>query len=101
MAPELLHRGAVEMTERGEKASMPSEATTPNGSRHQHLESSRADLLGRIRMLASLLPAFAQETAAARREATRLRSQNARLQRRVDELETRFEIPRDPRSGDG
>jgi hypothetical protein len=53
------------------------------------------ELIDRIGKLRALLPAFAQETAAARREAARLRSQNAALQRRLVELETRSPITRD------
>jgi hypothetical protein len=45
------------------------------------------DLLDRVQRLRSLLPAFAQDTAVARREAVTLRSENARLRRRVAELE--------------
>jgi hypothetical protein len=46
------------------------------------------ELVDRIGKLRALLPAFAQETATARREAARLRSQNAMLQRRIVELES-------------
>jgi phage shock protein A len=46
-------------------------------------------LLERLQKLRSLLPAFAQETAAARREAARLRVQNTTLQTRLAELEAR------------
>jgi phage shock protein A len=48
-----------------------------------------AALLDRLQKLRSLLPAFAQETAAARREAARLRRQNTKLQTRLAELEAR------------
>jgi hypothetical protein len=50
--------------------------------------SDPGELIDRIGKLRALLPAFAQEAAAARREAARLRSQNATLQRRIVELET-------------
>jgi hypothetical protein len=59
------------------------------------LGSDPGELIDRIGELRALLPAFAQETAAARREAARLRSQNATLQRRVVELETRSASTRD------
>jgi phage shock protein A len=48
-----------------------------------------AALLERLQKLRNLLPAFAQETAAARREAARLRLQNTKLQTRLAELEGR------------
>jgi phage shock protein A len=46
-------------------------------------------LVDRLQKLRNLLPAFAQETAAARREAARLRLQNTKLQTRLAELEAR------------
>jgi phage shock protein A len=46
-------------------------------------------LIERLQKLRKLLPAFAQETAAARREAARLRLQNTKLQTRLAELEGR------------
>jgi hypothetical protein len=46
-------------------------------------------LVDRLQKLRKLLPAFAQETAAARREAARLRLQNTTLQTRLAELEAR------------
>jgi phage shock protein A len=46
-------------------------------------------LVDRLQKLRKLLPAFAQETAAARREAARLRLQNTKLQTRLAELEAR------------
>jgi regulator of replication initiation timing len=46
-----------------------------------------AALLDRLQKLRSLLPAFAQEAAAARREAARLRVENTKLQTRLAELE--------------
>ena len=55
------------------------------------LGSDPADLIDRLQKLRTLLPAFAQEAADARREAARLRTENATLQRRVAELETRAE----------
>jgi len=48
-----------------------------------------AALLERLQKLRNLLPAFAQEVAAARREAARLRLQNTKLQTRLAELEAR------------
>ena len=52
------------------------------------LVTDPGELIDRIGKLRALLPAFAQETATARREAARLRSQNATLQRRIVELES-------------
>jgi hypothetical protein len=46
-------------------------------------------LIERMQKLRKILPAMAEETAAARREAARLRVENARLARRVAELEER------------
>ena len=63
-------------------------------------ESGQADLEGRMEKLASVLQALAQETVVARREAARLRSLNEALQRRVNELETRFGRSRDQGSRD-
>jgi phage shock protein A len=48
-----------------------------------------AALLERLQKLRNLLPVFAQETAAARREAAQLRLQNTTLQTRLAELEAR------------
>ena len=48
-----------------------------------------AALLERLQKLRNLLPAFAQETVAARREAAWLRRQNTKLQTRLAELEAR------------
>jgi hypothetical protein len=45
------------------------------------------DVVDRLHKLRVLLPAMAQETATARREAARLRSENRRLARRLAELE--------------
>jgi hypothetical protein len=52
-------------------------------------DTDAAALLDRLQKLRNLLPAFAQETAAARREAARLRLQNTKLQTRLAELEAR------------
>jgi hypothetical protein len=46
-------------------------------------------LMQRMQMLRSILPTLAAEVAVARREAARLRLQNATLQARIDELENR------------
>jgi phage shock protein A len=51
--------------------------------------SDAAALLERLRKLRNLLPAFAEEAAAASREAARLRRQNTKLQSRLAELEAR------------
>lgn len=48
-------------------------------------ERAVIDRLNRLRVV---LPAMAQETAVARREAARLRAENTRLTRRVAELES-------------
>ena len=50
-------------------------------------DTDAAALVDRLQKLRNLLPAFAQETAAARREAARLRLQNTKLQTRLTELE--------------
>jgi phage shock protein A len=52
-------------------------------------DTDAAALVERLQKLRKLLPAFAQETAAARREAARLRLQNTKLQTRLAELEAR------------
>ena len=52
-------------------------------------DTDAAALVDRLQKLRNLLPAFAQETAAARREAARLRLQNTKLQTRLAELEAR------------
>jgi hypothetical protein len=44
-------------------------------------------VIDRLHKLRVLLPAMAQDTAEARREAARLRAENARLARRITELE--------------
>jgi phage shock protein A len=49
--------------------------------------SDAAALLDRLQKLRNLRPAFAEEAAAARREAARLRLQNTKLQTRLTELE--------------
>ena len=52
-------------------------------------DTDAAALVDRLQKLRNLLPAFAQETAAARREAARLRLRNTKLQTRLAELEAR------------
>ena len=59
---------------------------------------SDRELIDRLEKLRRLLPAFAQEAADARREAARLRAENATLQRRVVELETRTQMAPELRS---
>ena len=59
------------------------------------LVTDPGELIDRIGKLRTLLPEFAQESATARREAARLRSQNATLQRRLVELDSRSAITRD------
>jgi regulator of replication initiation timing len=50
-------------------------------------QSESGELIERVHRLRVILPAMAQETADARREAARLRVENAKLQRRIAELE--------------
>jgi hypothetical protein len=88
------------MTDRRREPNRPTNLTSSHVSRPPQLDSSPGELIDRMQQLRALLPAFAQEAAAARREAARLRSHNATLQRRVVELETRFAIARDIRSRD-
>jgi phage shock protein A len=52
-------------------------------------DTDAAALVDRLQKLRKLLPAFAQEAAAARRETARLRLQNTTLQTRLAELEAR------------
>jgi hypothetical protein len=73
--------------------------SSPDEGGRRQLGASSSELVERIEKLASLLATFARETGAAQREAARLRLHNEALQRRVDELETRFEL-RDARSED-
>jgi phage shock protein A len=61
----------------------------PQESTPFRANTDAAALLDRLQKLRNLLPAFAQETAAARREAARLRQQNTKLQTRLAELEAR------------
>jgi hypothetical protein len=56
------------------------------GSGPRRRVSERA-VIDRLQKLRVVLPAMAQETAIARREAVRLRTENARLARRLEELE--------------
>jgi hypothetical protein len=62
---------------------MPDQPKTPT-------ESAVIDRLHQLRVI---LPAMAKETAITRREAARLRVENARLARRVAELEARGSQP--------
>ena len=80
------------MTDRTHEPEGRTEPNAPDASGRQRLGSNAGDLIQRIQQLRTILPVFAQETAAARREAARLRSQNATLQHRVAELEARFDI---------
>ena len=88
------------MTDHGQEADSHANPITPEPSRLMRLGANPGDLIDRLEKLRALLPAFAQETAVARREAARLRWQNAKLRRRVAELETRFDMTRDPGSRD-
>jgi phage shock protein A len=60
---------------------------SPQAADQPHVGTDVTDLLERVHKLRSLLPAFAQDTAVARREAAGLRSENAKLRRRMAELE--------------
>ena len=77
------------MTDRMTEAGSQTKGNAPDRRPRLELGSDPEELIDRIGKLRALLPAFAQETAAARREAARLRSQNATLQRRIVELESR------------
>lgn len=88
------------MTDRGQQASIRSDWSSPDGHRPLQPGSNPAELVERIEKLAGLLATAVQETVAARREAARLRSQNATLQRRVDELGSQFQISGDTRRRD-
>jgi hypothetical protein len=83
------------MTDRMAQARSQTERIAPDRRPRLELGSDPEELIDRTGKLRALLPVFAQETAAARREAARLRSQNAALQRRLVELETRSAITRD------
>jgi hypothetical protein len=80
------------VTDRVEQAGSRTKRIAPDQSGPTQFRSSPVELIDRVEKLRKLLPAFAEETAAARREAAHLRSQNTKLQRRVAELETRFDI---------
>jgi phage shock protein A len=60
-----------------------------------------AALVDRLQKLRNLLPAFAQEAAAARREAARLRRQNTTLQARLTELEAHRDGTTQPLTTEG
>jgi hypothetical protein len=55
--------------------------------------------IDRLRRLSVILPAMAQEIAAARREAARLRVENARLLNRVSRLERSPRAPQEAAAG--
>ncbi len=59
----------------------------PEPSNPVRADTDAGELVDRLQKLRKLLPAFAQETASARREAARLRLQNTKLQTRLAELE--------------
>lgn len=63
---------------------MRAEASTPFRA-----DTDAGALVDRLQKLRNLLPAFAEEAAAARREAARLRLQNTKLQTRLAELAAR------------
>jgi hypothetical protein len=83
------------MTDRMTDPGSQTQRTAPDRRPRLELVTDPGELIDRIVKLRALLPAFAQETASARREAARLRTQNAALQRRVVELESRSAITRD------
>ena len=56
---------------------------------------SESAAIDRLRQLSVILPAMAQETAAARRDAARLRVENAQLLNRVSRLERSPRHPED------
>jgi phage shock protein A len=64
-------------------------------------DTDAAALIDRLQKLRNLLPAFAQEAAAARREAARLRLQNTRLQTRLTELEANRDSTTQPLTTEG
>ena len=76
------------MTERMTEAGSQTKRIAVDRGPRLDLVTDPRELVDRIGKLRALLPAFAQETATARREAARLRSQNAMLQRRIVELES-------------
>jgi phage shock protein A len=61
----------------------------PENSMPSRAGTDPAAVLDQLQKLRNLLPAFAQEAAAARREAARLRRQNTNLKTRLAELEAR------------
>ena len=83
------------MTDRMAQARSQTERIAPDRRPRLELGSDPGELIDRIGKLRALQPAFVQETAAAHREAARLRSQNATLQRRLVELDSRSAITRD------
>jgi hypothetical protein len=60
-----------------------------SGTRHSGTGPTEGAAIDRLRQLSVILPAMAQEIAAARREAARLRVENAQLLNRVSGLERR------------
>jgi hypothetical protein len=60
-----------------------------SGTRHSGIGRSEREAIDRLQQLSVILPAMAQEIAAARREAARLRVENAQLLNRVSGLERR------------
>jgi phage shock protein A len=87
------------MTDRQKPLGRRAKWSSPDGGGRPQLRASSSELVERVEKLVSLRATFASETGAARREAARLRLHNETLQRRVDELETHFEL-RDARSED-
>ncbi len=53
----------------------------------RHLKADERAVIDRLHQLRKVLPGMAAETAAARREAARLRTENLRLVHRLAELE--------------
>lgn len=56
-------------------------------TRHAPIGPGESAAIDRLRQLSVILPAMAQETAAARRDAARLRVENAQLLSRISRLE--------------
>lgn len=78
-------------------ARFPAQEHAPNpllgssGRRHAGEASEREQMLDRLSSLRRVLPALAQEMAAARRQAARLRSDNQRLAEQVRQLRKALE----------
>ena len=65
----------------------------------QQVTITNADVVDRLARLRAVLPLMATDLAVARRRAIALEAENARLGRRVRELESRLAQARRPRKG--